>query len=118
MAQLRNHELLLAMAALKAVQSASNFPINFSPVEVVFQKKDEFVDVPKPVSHMLGNHVPMEVNEYFSLWTCHPLPLLHRKDLIAVGAQLQNVPFFFKQSLQLFRIKLRHQLVLSIFNQI
>ena len=77
----RSCEFLLAMRAIHGDSVAPYFPIYSSPAEVVFipDKRDKFIDFPRPVYHVFGDHSAVEIYKYLGLLALHPFPLFKRE---------------------------------------
>ena len=59
-------ERALASGAIKCDKSGPYFPINVLPLDQLLSihELDESVQIEEPVNYMLGDHLPVEVDEY------------------------------------------------------
>lgn len=109
------HELLPALGALVRPQSGPDLPENPPPRDAVLvQEREELVDAPVLVRHVLGEDAAAVVDEDLRLRTGHPLRLLVREQGVAVHAALEVVGVVLQHLLQLVHVQLRLQAVAGV----
>jgi hypothetical protein len=92
MEELAPDEIRLAHSALKGDQARPNLPVDVFPLDVllIIHKLDESIKVEEPIGDMLCDDLSMEVDEYLSIGTHHPLVLFTRVELTTINTPAQK----------------------------
>ncbi len=87
---LRSHKPLIALGTLEVIQPCVDLHEYLPPRHLLLlsQEHDELIHIPRPVTHMLGYHAPVEVYEDLGFVAYHPLPLRGGVEIVAIDASV------------------------------
>jgi hypothetical protein len=97
----------VAPVTLEDVEVRPHFPVDFSPRNSVSlsHKGHKLLQVPCSIDNMFGSNLAVIIYIGFGLAAMEDLSLVHCKKLIAVGALVEVVIFFFEEQLKLLHEK-------------
>lgn len=90
--QFTSYKLRFADCTFKSDETGPDLPIDVLPLDgfLIIQILNETVQIEEPISHMLSNDLPMEINKDLCVGTHHPLVLFSGVELAAIDTPAQK----------------------------